>query len=148
MNKHLQRLIDIIIPNSKKQYFKTQLTGDDQLSINLYQSVFYQIFSNLIMNSFIHGFDDMANSEIKIEYKLNDDQLTINYADNGHGMPKEILEKVFEPFVTAKRGSGGSALGTHIIYNRVVQKLNGTLKCESELGQGTLFKIIMPVTLC
>ncbi|MOA28350.1 Alginate biosynthesis sensor protein KinB [compost metagenome] len=73
-----------------------------------------------------------------------EDELTIDYSDNGRGIPPEILPRIFDPFVTSKRGQGGSGLGTHIIYNLVVQLLRGRIHCASELGQGAHFHIRLP----
>lgn len=73
------------------------------------------------------------------------DELVIDYSDNGRGIPPEILPRIFDPFVTSKRGHGGSGLGTHIIYNLVVQLLRGRIHCASEPGQGAQFHIRLPI---
>ncbi len=59
--------------------------------------------------------------------------------------PAEILPRIFDPFVTSKRGQGGSGLGTHIIYNLVVQLLKGRISCASEPGNGAQFHIRLPI---
>ena len=69
----------------------------------------------------------------------------IDYRDNGRGIDPSILPRIFDPFVTSKRGQGGSGLGTHIIYNLVVQLMKGRISCDSEPGQGARFKIRMPL---
>ena len=57
------------------------------------------------------------------------------YQDNGKGLDAKIKDKIFDPFVTTKRGLGGSGLGMNIVYNLVNTKLGGTIKIvESEHG--------------
>ena len=53
-------------------------------------------------------------------------------------------DKVFDPFVTTKRGQGGTGLGLNIVYNIVTQTMGGMIKCESEEGQGAKFIISLP----
>ncbi|HYZ41047.1 MAG TPA: ATP-binding protein, partial [Stellaceae bacterium] len=47
-------------------------------------------------------------------------------------------------FFTTRRSEGGTGLGLHIVYNLVTQQLGGRMMLESRLGQGTIFRIIMP----
>jgi len=63
--------------------------------------------------------------------------------DDGPGIPDEIKERLFEPFVTSKR-EGHSGVGLSIAF-QTVKALGGTLTCESETGAGTTFKISLPV---
>jgi len=110
-----------------------------------YPGSFTQIYSNLILNSIIHAFDSWdGEKKIFITIKVVNRFLQIDYKDTGKGIEPEILNKIFEPFVTTKRGSGGSGLGTHIIYNLVVQMFKGTITCESKLGNGVHFQLLLP----
>ena len=56
-----------------------------------------------------------------------------------------MRKRIFDPFVTTKRGQGGSGLGMHLVYNLVTQALNGSISIVSEEGQGVEFRIIFPV---
>ncbi|WP_395006551.1 ATP-binding protein, partial [Undibacterium sp.] len=73
------------------------------------------------------------------------DDLKFQYHDNGHGMDKEALSKLFDPFYTTKRGQGGSGLGTHIVYNLVTGLLGGTIKAQSTPGQGLTYQLRFPL---
>ncbi|MGL4369722.1 MAG: ATP-binding protein, partial [Spirochaetota bacterium] len=64
--------------------------------------------------------------------------------DNGIGISEENISKIFNPFFTTRRGSGGSGLGLNIVYNIVTQTLRGSIECGSEPGKGTTFTIIFP----
>ena len=106
-----------------------------------------QIYTNLIQNSVIHAFDEWeGEKKIILDVHLKDPKtLVIDYRDTGKGIPPNIVEKIFDPFVTTKRGSGGSGLGTHIIYNLIVQLMKGTIVCESTVGEGARFLITVPI---
>jgi len=146
--EYLNDILQALNPELKKHNDKVLITGDSSLKIKSNQGLFYQIFSNLVMNSLIHGFEDIDDGEINIEFETKQDYLLIKYSDNGSGVSKEILDNIFEPFITTKRGQGGSGLGAHIIYNLVVQRLKGTIECLSEPGKGILFSIVFPVEKC
>ena len=63
-----------------------------------------------------------------IKFELNDESLVLTYQDNGKGLDDKVKDKVFDPFVTTKRGLGGSGLGMNIVYNLVNTKLGGSIK--------------------
>ena len=71
----------------------------------------------------------------------------MTYADDGKGMEPEVAKKIFEPFFTTRRGTGGTGLGMHIVYNLVVFKMEGTIECASQLGMGTVFTVKLPESL-
>ena len=56
-----------------------------------------------------------------------------------------MKNKIFDPFVTSKRGAGCCGLGTHIVYNLVTQLFAGTITCHSELNKGIDFIIELPI---
>ncbi|MGY3870103.1 ATP-binding protein [Aeromonas crassostreae] len=130
----------------KKAQCELDIQCDPKLSIFSFPGSFTQIYSNLILNSIHHGFDEWDRpKKISIRVERQGEDLVIDYADNGRGIPPHILPRIFDPFVTSKRGHGGSGLGTHIIYNLVVQLLRGRIHCSSEPGHGAQFHIRVPM---
>ena len=113
------------------------------LAIYSFPGSFVQIYSNLIINSIIHGFNEWEGERnIFIDIKLQNKTLIINYKDTGRGIPDDITDRVFDPFVTSKRGSGGSGLGTHIVYNIVSQLFKGDIQClPCKVGTHFMMKI-------
>ncbi|MCB0368459.1 MAG: hypothetical protein KDD45_03220 [Bdellovibrionales bacterium] len=101
-----------------------------------------QVFSNLIMNSI----QAVKNNEgvIDIGGSVVDENLILIFKDNGAGIPKENINKIFNPFFTTRNLGEGSGLGLSISYG-IVQKHKGQILVSSELGTGTIFKIIIPV---
>ena len=74
------------------------------------------------------------------------DTLELRYADNGRGMAPEVRQRIFEPFFTTARGQGSTGLGMHIVFNVVTATLGGSISCTSEPGQGTSFRVTVPLT--
>jgi two-component system, NtrC family, sensor kinase len=72
-------------------------------------------------------------------------RIAIEIADNGPGMSEEIAARIFEPFFSTKPAGEGSGLGLTVSYEIVVQQHKGELKCFSEPGKGTEFRIEIPL---
>lgn len=106
-----------------------------------------QILINLILNSIYHAFDGLKHGNITINVMILSDQLHINYSDDGIGIDDSVKDKIFDPFTTTKRGSGGSGLGMHLVYNLVTQALDGHIILEDDLAHGVSFDITFPVEL-
>lgn len=68
--------------------------------------------------------------------------IEMNILDNGKGIKKGELNKVFDPLFTTKRNTDGSGLGLHIISNIVTNILNERINCNSELGVGSCFDLL------
>jgi len=117
------------------------------LYINSKPGPINQILINLILNSIHHAFDGLDHGTISINIMNLSDQLHINYSDDGIGIDDSIKAKIFEPFTTTKRGSGGSGLGMHLVYNLVTQALDGHIVLENEFEHGVSFDITFPVEL-
>ncbi len=142
---YLEEILLSLRPKLKRTNHSIEIEGDESLSIDSYPGVFSQIVTNLVMNSLVHAYEPDEAGQLTFTFKQNGMRLIFQYSDDGRGIPKENLGKIFDPFFTTKRGQGGSGLGLHIIYNLVTQKLNGAIRCESEVGKGTTFVIQLPL---
>jgi signal transduction histidine kinase/ligand-binding sensor domain-containing protein len=144
LKAYLHDIIHSLSPRYKNHDIAINLDCDDRLELNSYPGAFAQIFTNLLMNSCTHGFHDCEKGTINIRVIPENQNLRIEYRDDGQGISKKDLPHIFEPFYTSdqRRGTG---LGLNIVYNLVKQKLQGNISCESEPGKGVLFTVTIPV---
>lgn len=141
---YLNEVIRSLNPNLKKTSHSINLDCPEHLILNLPAGAISQIFTNLILNSLIHGFEGVTSGVIDIKITCDDTNLMIDYKDNGKGVTQEQLKKLFDPFFTTKRDEGGSGLGTHILFNLVKQTLNGSISASSAPGEGLRYAIQFP----
>ena len=143
----LKHYIDEVLVSLRPRYKRTKhaisVNCPENIKLNSYPGVFMQVFTNLVINSLIHGFDDIENGQISIDITDHDDTVRIIYSDNGKGMNEDQLTKLYDPFYTTRRGQGGTGLGMHIVFNLVTQTLGGEIKCQSKPGEGTTFTIVV-----
>jgi len=117
----------------------------ESLKIQSKAGPLHQILQNLIENSLIHAFDEKTSGLITIKVEIDEGQCQINYTDNGKGVPANIRNRIFDPFVTTRRGEGGSGLGMHLVYNLVTQALKGRISLNNTGSTGVNFIITFPI---
>lgn len=133
-------------PRLKQHRHTINVICDPTLIVESKAGPINQILINLIINSVVHGFEQIEAGTIDIMAEMNSAQtLKIVYRDNGQGIPVDIQSRIFDPFVTTKLGQGGSGLGMHLVYNLVTQALNGSITLSSDAGNGVEFVIVFPV---
>jgi signal transduction histidine kinase len=111
--------------------------------INVYGRDLNQVWTNLIDNAIdaING-----QGQIWIRTSCESDFLLVEIADNGLGIPPEILSHIFEPFFTTKGVGKGTGLGLHIAYRIVVAQHHGDIRVFSQPGD-TRFQVRLPISL-
>jgi signal transduction histidine kinase len=106
-----------------------------------------QVFMNIINNA-VHALSDhldtIKDPKIEIRTKAFLDHIVVEIEDNGPGMSPQVKQKIFEPFFTTKAVGRGTGLGLSIVYS-IIENHKGTLEVISEEGQGTIFKISLPL---
>ncbi|MBE9396793.1 histidine kinase [Pontibacterium sp. N1Y112] len=142
--QYLDEILLSLRPRLKRCNPEVIINGPDHLLLDSYPGSFYQIFTNLILNSLLHGFENQPGGKITITLTPQTDSLKIDYADNGVGIPDGWQYKLFEPFMTTKRNQGCSGLGMHITFNLVSQLLNGHICCVPD-ESGAHFQIDLPL---
>ncbi len=141
----LHEIVMSLNPTIKKSKHQVVINCEPNLEADTKPGPINQIVINLIMNSMIHAFESVEAGIIEVSVTIKHNRCTMHVSDNGKGIEEKIKQKIFDPFVTTKRGEGGSGLGMHLVYNLVTQALNGNIEVESELGKGALFIIEFPV---
>ncbi len=139
IEKYINEILISLKPTLKKVSHKIEINCPDDIEINCHPGQFSQVITNLLMNSITHAYKKEQSGLLKLEIHRDNKKIYFHYSDDGKGISKENLKKIFTPFFTTTRHSGGSGLGLSTIYNIITQNMNGTIRCESILGQGTDF---------
>ncbi len=144
LKSYIEDVIRSLHPKLKKTSIQVEIVCDKDIELNSYPGVFAQIITNLVINSLTHGFKIDEKGEINISAMVDNNKLKIEYSDNGKGISKDILPKIFDPFYTTNKQKG-TGLGLNIVYNLITQKLNGTIKCTSQINKGVIFTIMLAI---
>lgn len=102
-----------------------------------------QVFVNLLMNA-LQAVDKGGTIRISSRFLETLQQAEIIFQDNGHGIPLEIQDKIFDPFFSTKHTGEGTGLGLSVSYG-IVQEHGGEISLASEPGNGARFTIRLPV---
>lgn len=139
VNDEIRKALDLI----KHQMTGIKVTTIFQTipKINCDPGQISQVIMNLLTNS-IQAITE--NGEIKIETRLEKNNVEILIADNGCGIPEENLNRIFDPFFTTKKPGEGTGLGLSISYG-IIKRHNGSIDVKSQVGKGTTFTIKLPI---
>jgi len=103
-----------------------------------------QVFMNLLANAG-DAIELGKKGNVWIQTRMDGaDHVLIAIRDDGKGVPKEVLDKIFDPFVTTKKVGKGTGLGLSITYG-IVEKHGGEIGVESEVGKGSTFWFRIPI---
>ena len=142
--QHVNDVVNTVKTLFKRKNYNIVVEVDKSLNLVTYPSAWNQILTNFLMNSHIHGFEGRDSGEVSIVFTEDEGYLTLIYKDDGLGLREDIKSRIFDPFVTTKRGQGGTGLGMNIVFNLVDAKLGGTIKyIESDVG--CIFKVKVPI---
>jgi signal transduction histidine kinase len=112
-------------------------------------------FSRVILNLCNNAFDAMRDKlnagnddgswlpKLTVRTRQNHNYVTVEVEDNGPGIPKEIKDRILQPFFTTKKGTEGTGLGLSIT-NDIIKSHGGEINIESESGAYTRFKLTIP----
>jgi signal transduction histidine kinase len=148
LKQYLNDVLLSLAPSIKKTQHEVTMSCPDELVIDCAPGAIAQIFTNLVMNSLIHGFQEGEKGKIDLTVTNEGNQVQIVYKDNGKGMSKDMLDRHFDAFFTTRRNQGGSGLGTHIIYNLVTQALRGDIIATSTPSKGLQYIIKFDAKEC
>jgi two-component system NtrC family sensor kinase len=111
--------------------------------IPCYAAQLNQVFLNLLVNArqAIKG-----KGTITIRTALKGDLVVVSISDTGEGIPRERIDRIFDPGYTTKGVGVGTGLGLSICY-KIVETHRGRIELESEEGKGTTFTVLLPTTL-
>jgi len=110
-----------------------------EFTLDIDQEMMKRVFVNIITNA-IQAMPE--GGTLTIYPRIEGDKKAVYFRDTGVGIPKENLDKIFQPLFTTKAKGTGLGLA---VCKRIVEAHEGTIEVESEVGKGTVFKIKMPI---
>ncbi len=143
INHVLER--SILLSNHKLMLSNIEIQNDLSPDVPKVTGDFNQLqqcILNLIFNA-ADAMPDGGNITIKSSYSPERRLVQIEVADNGRGIAKENLTKIFDPFFSTKQEGKGLGLGLSVVYG-IIDRHKGTIVAESEVGKGTIFTIQLP----
>ncbi len=129
------------LPNFDLIHFQIDVGKDTRLKAEW--SLVNAILQNLIENAIKYIRPDQPQPSVHIRIQQDQKQVKVIVEDNGVGMDMETRQNTFDMFYQGDEVAAGTGLGLYIV-KKSVKQLNGNLELESELGQGTTFKISIP----
>src|SRR5690606_30438494 len=135
LNDLLQDIAGLIAEKNSKIYTNFEVEEIFFTKKNL-RSILY----NLIVNSLKYSSEDKI-PEIKISTLRTEEGIILSISDNGMGIPENQLEKIFSLFKRYHTKIEGSGIGLYIV-KRIIENNGGRVEVESEVNQGTTFKLI------
>jgi signal transduction histidine kinase/ligand-binding sensor domain-containing protein len=107
--------------------------------LNLFTNAFYSVSEKKTLN--ISGYEPTVTvSTKKLAHKVE-----IRVKDNGMGVPRKVLDKIFQPFFTTKPSGQGTGLGLSLTYDIITKAHGGELKVDTKEGEGAEFIILLPL---
>jgi PAS domain S-box-containing protein len=114
--------------------------SDQPLAVTGTEQKLQQVFLNLFLNAK----DAMPKGGwLSVSTRADHSHVVVEISDTGSGIPSEYLARIYDPFFTTKAIGHGTGLGLSITYG-IVREHNGTIDCESGIGQGTRFTLRFP----
>jgi len=127
----------------KQNNIEFKLYVESDLEVELYS----ESLKHILLNLFSNATDAMKQGGLlQVHACKNNDNIIIEVSDTGTGMDSNTLMYLFDPFYTTKQVSEGTGLGLFIVYNEV-QKMEGTIRVESKIGEGSKFIVTLPTKI-
>jgi PAS domain S-box-containing protein len=143
----LKEAISIERMNLEKRNIRVTFSAPDgPLPIDGDRKLLLQVFLNIITNAEQSISPAREQGELKISIAREGEKIGVTFADDGPGIPADIIGKVFDPFFTTKRPGGGSGLGL-TISRAVTKEHGGTIDIESEPGAGAVVRVVLPAAI-
>ena len=152
ITNNIERFLNIAHSSSKMEHLEIVLDLDDSLEIEGYPNELIQCYMNLFNNTkdVLHKAEN--TKYIFIESYKEKENIIIKFRDNGGGIQKDIISRIFEPYFTTKHQSHGTGLGLHMTYNLIVDGMKGNIEVKNveyfynkTKFKGAEFKITLPM---
>src|SRR5471032_9659 len=144
LHDYINEVVSSLQPKLKKTRIRVAIDCPPDIVLDSYPGALAQVITNLTLNCVEHAFDADDEGSIAIRVALEGDWIEMRVVDDGKGIPADMLDKVFDPFVTTRRGQGGTGLGLNIVFNLIAKQFAGSISVSSVLGHGASFVLRIP----
>ena len=147
---NINQLVDEVIenfrfiPGADKVHIEKSIQLDHEMIIDRVR--LYIILNNIIANAVYYQRLNVRSKWVKVVAELKHTTLVITVSDNGQGIEKDLIPKIFNMFFRGTNQSKGSGLGLYIV-KEAVERMLGSIFLESEVGKGTSFTLTFPVSI-
>ena len=156
LRDYIGEVVASLQPTLKKTRSEVIIDCPPGIEFDSYPGALAQVLTNLVLNCVEHAFDSETAGTIHIGVRCETDGtvgakadakagwLNMQVRDNGRGIAPDMIDRVFDPFVTTRRGQGGTGLGLNIVFNLITRQFGGTITVTSTPGQGATFLLRLP----
>jgi len=154
LKQSVDSFLNLVSGSVKSNNIEVILDINSDIKIISYENELTQCLINIFNNAkdaLVEQLD--TNRKVLISSYIENDKVYINIQDNAKGIPKEIINKIFEPYFTTKHKSQGTGLGLNMTYRLIVEGMNGQITvCNEEFTNnqksyyGAKFMIILPLS--
>ena len=143
----LNNLLVGLTPQLKNCPQAVRVACGDKIPMRSYPGPLEQVVTSLLTNALTHAYGAGQAGTVEVRAEAAAGRVSVSVTDDGVGMSKDVLAKIYDPFFTTRRGQGSVGLGLHLAFNTVTKTLRGHIDCSSRAGAGTTFVISMPAAI-
>ncbi len=142
----IENSLEVIRGKYKRSGILVEQNHDPNPRISCVQTQISQVILNLLVNAFqaLESYHKDGGGLIKLSTRRVGPDMLLEVADNGPGIPPEIIGKIFDPFFTTKDVGEGTGLGLHFTHT-IVAAHGGRVEVQSDPGQGAIFRVYFPI---
>jgi len=145
INPGIEEVVELVKKRADEKSVRIVTDLEKMSPVPLDLDGIHQVVNNIVLNAVQAAPDNGGRVGISTSYRGDQDVVVISINDNGPGIPKEEINRIFDAFHSSK-GHGGTGLGL-AAASKIVRELRGTIEVQSAVGSGTTFHIKLPLTL-
>lgn len=142
--EYTKAVVQGLKPKLDERRIKLKINAESDIQVCNYSVPYTQIIVQLVNNAVLHGVEHDGNITINVAKDQDRHGVVVDILDDGKGIKKSDIDRVFEPFFTSKCAAEQMGLGLSIVHNLISGKMSGEIKVSSELGKGCCFSLYFP----
>lgn len=143
LNKIVEDVVALSQGRADEKHVMILTDLDDMPPVPVDPNGMHQVINNILLNAIDACPEQGGRVNLSTDYHPRDGKVVILISDNGHGIPADQLGRIFDAFHSSK-GHGGTGLGL-AAAKKILAEMNGAIDVESAVGEGTTFRITLPV---